>query len=199
MAACSGSWGPDERRWGAAQFNVCDTCSLVDGKACVLVAHGIHFPADNLKRNGSRSLRAFWLFTWKREECTVGRDEIELDVQQAIIDAACWVIKKNQVSLSRVPSKPIAQSGLGLRLNSYRGLLRAIITTYMPKKALYAGYQYPIGLPGETLNAPLTDLRYALTNDLYARAQVPARQRQALRRSVLPRSVKVRAQKRRPS
>lgn len=129
----------------------------------------------------------------------MGRDEIELDVQQAIIDAACWVIKENQVSLSRVPSKPIAQSGLGLRLNSYRGFIRAIITTYMPKEALYAGYQYPIGLPVQTLNAPLTDLRYALTNDLYARAQIPVKQRQALRRSMFLGSVKVRAQKGRPS
>lgn len=124
----------------------------------------------------------------------MGRDEIDLDVQQAIINAACWVISKNQVRLSSVPSKPIAQNGLGLRLPSYRGFIRAIITTYLPRKALYAGYQYPIGLPSQTLNARLTDLQYALTNDLYSRAQVPAEQRQALRRSVLGL-----AQKRRPS
>lgn len=104
----------------------------------------------------------------------MGRDEIELEVEKAIISAVLWITRAKEMHFSLVPSKPREQEGLGITsLPGYGIFLRKLFNDYLPQKAPYKDFVYPRGFADRTYNEPLRVLRYELTELLYARAQNP--------------------------
>ncbi len=103
----------------------------------------------------------------------MNREEIEIEVENAITSATLWITKSKVMHFSLVPAKPLNQGGLGIGLGVYQGFLRALVNDYLPQKKPFKDYKYPRGFAVDTHNLPLRNLRYQLTNNLYAREQVP--------------------------